>query len=713
MIHLQRPNEPAEFFSDKVRQEKQLLIDLFENTDRQKRLKFNLSILRPFKYHLAEFSSNKCAYCESPLVESINIDSFRPKSGSRDFNNQYFPDHYWWLAYEWTNLLPSCSLCSHNKRDWFPIQGSRAAIGTLYEDLSDERPLLLDPCQDWPEKHLEFNERGQAIPLTERGKVTLEILALNRPYLIEERKKAWMETQTQLSQVLISTKAKRKGQSKTSAFLDELFSEKPTLSYVAARRAAFKDWENQHPSDKELNPIMYEIEDEAITMTSNPFKEISNKAIQKSVSKIDQQLSKMKRFSIKRIEIKNFKNISDLSLEVLSPYENEQRESWLLLLGDNGVGKSSILKAVALALTGAKQREKLNVKPHDILKRGKRKGWVKVYSQESAVPIELTFDRETILGGSPEALTFILGYGSTLLLPKGNIKPEKRNDPYTKINNLFDYSVALNSVDSWLNSLKGHQFKDRVAPAIIDLLDLNDSDRLSLSKGKLTIHQFDEEYTLDDISDGYKTIIALASDIMQTLSIDQASYHSAQGIVLIDELGNHLHPRWRMRIVDSLRRTFPNLQFIVSTHEPLCLRGLTHGEVTVLVRDKANSIRALDHNVLPDHNLLRVDQLLTSDLFGLLDTMDSKTAKTYEDYYALLSKVDRSQEEEMIIQKYRRDLSDQQILGNTPQQQVYYQLIEDTYALNMQTQGFKTIESLKKETLDVVKNIIKTDLDWL
>jgi predicted ATP-binding protein involved in virulence len=167
-----------------------------------------------------------------------------------------------------------------------------------------------------------------------------------------------------------------------------------------------------------------------------------------------------------------------------------------------------------------------------------------------------------------------------------------------------------------------------------------------------------------------------------------------------------------MQIVDSLRRAFPNLQFIVTTHEPLCLRGLAHGEVNVLVRDQQQEIRVLDSNVLPDHNALRVDQLLTSDLFGLLDTIDPKIEKTYEEYYALLSKNDRTIAEEDKVNELKIQLADKDILGTTPQDQVLYQAIDETFAKGIREDGFKTKEVLKKDAVEKVKTMI-TQFDWL
>ena len=76
----------------------------------------------------------------------------------------------------------------------------------------------------------------------------------------------------------------------------------------------------------------------------------------------------------------------------------------------------------------------------------------------------------------------------------------------------------------------------------------------------------------------------------------------ASGIVLLDEIDAHLHPRWKMRIVESLRATFSGMQFIVTTHEPLCLRGIKEQEVVVLRRE-GDDVRYIDD--LPSPSDLR------------------------------------------------------------------------------------------------------------
>ena len=78
------------------------------------------------------------------------------------------------------------------------------------------------------------------------------------------------------------------------------------------------------------------------------------------------------------------------------------------------------------------------------------------------------------------------------------------------------------------------------------------------------------EELFSELSDGFKSTIILAVDIMMKLSDAQSDMDKMTGIILIDELGNQLHPRWQMSIVKQLRTVFPNINFIISTHHPLC-----------------------------------------------------------------------------------------------------------------------------------------------
>ena len=97
----------------------------------------------------------------------------------------------------------------------------------------------------------------------------------------------------------------------------------------------------------------------------------------------------------------------------------------------------------------------------------------------------------------------------------------------------------------------------------------------------------------------------------------------SQGIVLIDEIDVHLHPRWKVEIVSRLRRVFPRVQFIITTHDPLCLLGTRKGEVHVMRRDpESEQVVATQFDVPPGTT---ADQVLTGFWFGLPSTMDRET----------------------------------------------------------------------------------------
>ncbi|MGF6902413.1 AAA family ATPase [Paraburkholderia sp. GAS348] len=93
----------------------------------------------------------------------------------------------------------------------------------------------------------------------------------------------------------------------------------------------------------------------------------------------------------------------------------------------------------------------------------------------------------------------------------------------------------------------------------------------------------------DDLSDGYRNMIGIIADIAHRASRLNPHFGAeaalkTQGIVLIDEIDLHLHPKWQRRVVADLKHAFPELQFIVSTHSPFILQSLEPGEVIDLGR---------------------------------------------------------------------------------------------------------------------------------
>lgn len=137
---------------------------------------------------LQRLQHNKCCYCERKT--SGQIDHFRPKRAIRQSkgSNRIHPGYYW-LAYQWDNLLLACEDCNLKKSDCFPLEDPGQRVRNHLDHLDREAPLLLNPYEVAdPGEHLTFD--GSACrPRTARGRETVTLLELNRPILQDERQR--------------------------------------------------------------------------------------------------------------------------------------------------------------------------------------------------------------------------------------------------------------------------------------------------------------------------------------------------------------------------------------------------------------------------------------------------------------------------------------------------------------------------------------------
>ena len=177
----------------------------------------------------------------------------------------------------------------------------------------------------------------------------------------------------------------------------------------------------------------------------------------------------------------------------------------------------------------------------------------------------------------------------------------------------------------------------------------------------------------------------------------------ARGIVLIDEVGAHLHPSWRMQITDRLRRAFPNVQFLISTHEPLCLRGLQENEVVKVLKYERFGVVLQEIEMSPAR--YRVDQLLTSDFFGLDSAIDPELDALFRRYYELRR---NQQPDDPISDKLReldRTLHQQRlrpVLGYTRRDQLMYEAIDKFLATQPTIDDPDERQRLRQDTVDKV-----------
>jgi uncharacterized protein (TIGR02646 family) len=681
----------------------------------QRRFEFNAELFgsSDVKAALMQLFSGKCAYCETPIGERGigDVEHHRPKAWALGLDGAPAPDHYWWLAYDWNNLYLVCHRCNRMKASRFPVVGERARIGATGDALLAEQALLLDPCVDEPTDHLVFTEYGEVVSSTERGRATIEILGLNRSDLIAARASVFNELRSQFEQIERLLAADSPQHALLNTTLQQLETQLGrSQPYACMRRQFVFRWLRDHGVEQfeegralidQLLPTTRLVTEEEQQGTILDY--AAHQVIKQSYSvEAEDTTARSAYFEgakrIERIEIRNFKAIEALDLQ-FPPPQQQGAESWLMLLGENGTGKSGVLQAVALALMGERHANELGLDASRFVRRNapETEGTVRVFLTGLTTPIELRFRRDspqfTVMPPDPKVL--LLGYGATRLLPRPGLAGDERR--YIRIQNLFDPTAPLNDAETWLSNGQGmdDQKFDQIALALKDLLLLGQDDFLDRENGTVCANIFGSAVSLRELSDGFQSVVALCCDIMISMSERWPSMQDAEGIVLIDEIEVHLHPTWKIQIVERLRRVFPRVGFLVTTHDPLCLRGLSEGEIAILERNDEGRIVARTNIPPIDH--LRADQILSL-LFGLSTTRGSATVGMIARYSDLLGKGERTAEEQIEFEDLRARLSGSIASGETPAQREVEQAIRTTLA-QMQPQPQMTTMTRSGENI--------------
>jgi uncharacterized protein (TIGR02646 family) len=746
---------------------KERILSQAASLGRQERLDFRERSWIEYRPFVAQLFHNKCAFCESLITVTLSgdVEHFRPKSSVAED-----PRHpgYYWLAYEWENQYAMCRQCGANKRNAFPIAGERAY--TPGDSLAEEKPMLLDPCADSPEEHLRFSiETGLVGFLTDRGRATIETFGLNREplqaaRLIEAKRmqfhllaiaretvhredKAGQEERADLPYLAIRRVMVAQFLSRVRGIiLDPVRKRSETLPDEPASAPA-------EPTDQNASVSSPETVDEpqvegASTTASSPPSLIPPPA---DASLAPPAVTSPHTGYIRRVVLHNFKSIENLDLTF--DYARTSRTGWQVFLGENGTGKSSVLQAIAIALIGRDGFARLDLDVSSILRKPRdgearpASGTIEVWLSTDLNPIKVTFDNTTVVyeSGAEGANVFLRGYGPTRLLPRRRTPSAESatkpfNDTPTEtpapapnepdavpfadgslddfnraVANLFDPYVSLCDAPTWLAQLNDTVF-NTVALTIKDVLRFRNKDslRFNWETGDLTV--FDSSgvsVAFNLLSHGQQSALVLATDIVsgvirqgvaQNRPIAPKDFSECRGIILLDEIDAHLHPRWKMEIVGSLKRAFPYIQFIATTHEPLCLRGLEEREIIIVRRDDAG-VRAEISPISPKG--WRVDQLLTSELFGLFSTIDPDVDSEFQEYYLLLSKPDSklTPGEQDRLETLRRGLRRHTRLGYTRRDQLLYEVIDDYLVKELRIDSHDERVKLREETKLKVRDI--------
>jgi predicted ATPase len=333
---------------------------------------------------------------------------------------------------------------------------------------------------------------------------------------------------------------------------------------------------------------------------------------------------------IRRIAINGIRSISELDWKLPN---GSPSAGWHVVIGDNGSGKSTFLRAIALALIGPAEPGALRQDwgswlPPDATEAGTVRLDVSHEAEwdewsEKGRPGRATlYPTVTIKRDSPVAVLepskdailkrtiwltrkpgwFSAGYGPFRRFEGGDPESSKGYYAYPKVGrhlSVFGENVALTECLQWLRTLKHRQleqsdpygFFDRVKSFINKTGMLPYSTNLEDASADEVKFVDGNGYTVPItlLGDGFRAILSMTFELIRQLqdaygaerifSDDQEPFVRPPGVVLIDEVDAHLHPSWQRSIGSWFTKHFPNMQFIVTTHSPLVCWSATEGTI--------------------------------------------------------------------------------------------------------------------------------------
>jgi hypothetical protein len=346
-----------------------------------------------------------------------------------------------------------------------------------------------------------------------------------------------------------------------------------------------------------------------------------------------------------------------------------------LLVGNNGAGKTTVLKAIALGVLGrilagaglapyhlvrrraADPKEvlhasvglNLQLNPLDL--EGRHGPSIqptdeKLLRLHSRVRINKFKDREWFptayerpgkgtssrdrawdeLFDDNSPAFLLVGYASTRFvigsseLESVPSQRKRRALRYQRVAGLFEELIGLTPLTSWLPRLAAEDSsREKEVGAMLN--DLLPGEVRFLGKMEGDDYLFEHcgvDVPLGALSDGYRAYIGWVSDLLYNISLNApagVSLQEAQGVVLVDEIDLHLHPEWQREAVPTVAKVLPNLQFIFTTHSPIVAGTLSAQNIYVLEMDGAGA-SSIQQFREPIHGL-NADQILVSSYFGL------------------------------------------------------------------------------------------------
>lgn len=356
---------------------------------------------------------------------------------------------------------------------------------------------------------------------------------------------------------------------------------------------------------------------------------------------------------------------------------------WTIILGDNGVGKTTILRSL-VALTpvwsfasgeggeyfeprDANFKARSEWEPDRQYGKSEYRLSANYFVGASLIGTEKGREwKNFYFSGSKSSLSSLavpsksagtvvcFAYGASRRMGDTSLSDTGEDNPYAS---LFSENVALINAEEWLLQAdyaahvtknpsvqkRAKERRDEIKKVLIKLLpDVDDIRLHTISEEQLKFGvEVKTPYgwvSIKELSLGYKTLIAWMVDLASRLFDkypDSANPLAEPAVVLVDEIDLHLHPKWQRNLMSFLTELFPNTQFIATAHSPLVVQAASDANVVLLRREGDHVI--IDNDVKSIHGW-RVDQILTSDLFGLESARPPQLDSLLEERTKLLSK---------------------------------------------------------------------------
>ena len=435
-------------------------------------------------------------------------------------------------------------------------------------------------------------------------------------------------------------------------------------------------------------------------------------AYKKRMLEPQQQYPNPKNLHLHSISLKNIRCFEKLELSL------EEGNDWLMVLGDNASGKSTLLKSVALGLCNESEATSLlSIGGGKFIRYKEKEGEIKLTLKEKNkyYTILTTIERDDSNGEVVRKKTtpkhfpwndvFVCAYGTHR--SSQAFASYERYSSMEAVRTLFDYSAPLQNPELILLR-RDKATRKKLEQALLKILMLDvESNEVFHSQSGVEVNGPWGKLPFQVLSDGYRTTSQWVLDFIGWLIYANrlADFPDFGGILIIDEIELHLHPQWQRYLVQRIRSQFPKVQVISTTHTPLVASGVVDLKSSQMIRFKLEEDGAVNVFPIQKESLdgLSADQVLATIAFEVHSTQNPDSEGNMERFVALMRKESLSKEEEEEIIELKTKLQKDFALTNPLAQEIEKEINKN---LNDRLKS-ANIDHLDIEIKSQLKNMFK------